>query len=92
MKATCSAVASSAEVDDAHLRFAFGALQWVDLIDTLYTCGPTTFAELLPIVALLFFSRRRGELGSFTAAPTGITAEISSQRLLGSRHLTGGER
>jgi hypothetical protein len=68
------------EGDDAHLRFTFGALQWVDLIYALYARGPTTFAELLPIVALLFFSRRRrrGELSAFTAAPTGITSEISS--------------
>ncbi len=76
------------EGDNSHLRFTVRALQWVDLIDPLYARGPTAFAELLPIVALLFFSRRRrGELGSFTAAPTGITSEVSSQRFIGSRHL-----
>ncbi len=80
------------ECDNPLLRFALEALQGVDLIDALDARGPTTPTELLPIVTLWFFSRRRGELGSFTAAPTGITSEISSQRLIGSRHMTGEER
>ena len=66
------------EGDNSHLRSAFRTLQGIDLIYALYARGPTTFAELLPIVALLFFRRRRGELGAFTAASTGITSEISS--------------
>jgi len=65
------------------LRFAFGALQWVDLIYALYAGGPTTFAELLAIVALLFFSRRRGELGSFPPSPTGVPCIVSGYRLIG---------
>jgi hypothetical protein len=56
------------EGDDPHLRFALGALQGVDLVDTLYARDPTTFAELLPIVTLWFFSRRRGDLSAFTSA------------------------
>jgi len=68
-----------------HLCFAFGALKWVDLIYALYAGGPTTFAELLAIVALLFFSRRRrrGELGSFPPSPTGVPCIVSGYRLIG---------
>ncbi len=60
------------EGDNSHLRFAFRALQGVNLIYALYAGGPTTFAGLLPIVALVFFRRRRGELGSFPPSPTGV--------------------
>ncbi len=46
--------------------------------------------ELLPIVALLFFSGRRLELlSALTATPTGIPPEISSQRLIGLWYLAG---
>jgi hypothetical protein len=60
------------EGDDSHLCFALGALKGVDLLDALDARGPTAFTELLPIVALWFFRRRRGKFGSFTAAPTRI--------------------
>jgi hypothetical protein len=66
------------EGDDPHLRFALGAFKGVDLINTLYARGPTTLTELVPIVVLLFFSRKRGELGSFTSAPTGVPSIVSS--------------
>ena len=64
------------------LCFALGALKGVDLIDALDARGPTTFAGLLPIVALVFFRRRRGELGSFTPSPTGVPSIVSGYRLV----------
>ncbi len=57
------------EGDDPHLQFTVRALQGVNLVDTLYARGPTTFAELLPIITLWFFSGRRREIGPFTSAP-----------------------
>ena len=56
------------EGDDSHLCSAFGALEWIDLIHALYARDPTTFTELLPIVALLFFRWSRGELSLLTSA------------------------
>jgi hypothetical protein len=47
------------EGDDPHLRFALEALQGVDLIYALYARGPTTLAELLPIVARSFLTKRK---------------------------------
>ena len=44
------------EGDDPHLSFALGALEWIDFIDAFYARGPNALTELLPIVALLFFS------------------------------------
>jgi hypothetical protein len=41
----------------------------------------------LPIVALWFFSRRRGELSSFTSAPRGVPSIISGERLVGFRNM-----
>ena len=77
------------EGDNSHLRFTFRALQGVDLIYALDAGGPTTFAELLAIVALLFFSRRRrrGELGSFPPSPTGVPCIVSGYRLIGLRNM-----
>ncbi len=72
------------EGDDPHLQLTVRAPQGVDLVDTLYARGPTTFAELVPIVTLWFFSgRSRGELGAFTSAPTGIPSIVSGQRFVG---------
>jgi hypothetical protein len=65
------------EGDDPRLRFTVRALQGIDLVYALYACGPTTFAELLPMVALLFFSRRRGELRAFASASAGIPPVVS---------------
>jgi hypothetical protein len=53
------------EGDDAHLSFAFGALARINLLDSLYARGPSTATEISPIVALWFFSARRGELSAF---------------------------
>ena len=50
------------------LCFAFGAPERVDLIDALYARDPTTPTDLSPGIALVFFGRRRGELGTFTFA------------------------
>jgi hypothetical protein len=57
------------KADDAHLRLAFGALERVDLIDALYARGPSTLTELSPVIALVFFSGRRGELSAFSPSP-----------------------
>ena len=53
------------EGDDAHLSFAFVALERVNLVDPLYARGPSTSTEISPIVALWFFSAKRGELSAF---------------------------
>ena len=77
------------EGDDAHLCFTLGALKWVDLIYALDARGPTTFAGLLPIVGLVFFRSRRGELGSFTPSPTGVPSIVSGYRLIGLHSAAG---
>ena len=65
------------ECDDAHLCFARGALKRIYLIDALYARGPTTSSELSPVIALVFFGRRRGELSAFASSPTGIAPVVS---------------
>jgi hypothetical protein len=62
-------------------------LKRVDLIDALDARGPTTLAELAAIVALWFFSGRRGEFSAFASAPTGVSSIVSSYRLVGFRNM-----
>jgi hypothetical protein len=67
----------SDERDDAHLCFALGALERVDLIDSLYARGPTTPTELSPVIALLLVVFGRGELSAFASSPTGVATVVS---------------
>jgi len=60
-----------------HLFFALGALQGVYLINALYARGPSTLTELSPVIALVFFGRRRGELGAFASASAGVATVVS---------------
>ena len=65
------------EGDDAHLSFARGALEGINLVDSLYARGPSTpteldsteLAEVTPIITLWFISWRRGELRAFAPSP-----------------------
>ena len=75
------------EGDDAHLCLTLGTLKWVDLINALDARGPTTFTGLTPIVALWFFSGRRGELSTFASAPAGVSSIVSGYRLVGFRNM-----
>jgi hypothetical protein len=71
------------EGDDPHLCVTLGTLKWVDLIYALYARSPTTPAELLPIVTLLFLSWRRGEFSAVPSSPTGVRSIVSGYRLIG---------
>ena len=75
------------EGDDAHLCFAFGALQRVDFIDSLDARGPTTFAKLTAIVALLFLVWR-SKLSALTSTPTGISSVVPGDALVGLGYVT----
>ena len=74
------------EGDDAHLRFALGALKRVDLIYALDARGPTTLTELTTIVALLFLGWR-SNFSAFTPSPTGVPSIVSGYRLIGLRNM-----
>jgi len=75
------------ERDDAHLCFALGALERVDLIDALYARGLTAPSELPSIVTLGFFSWGRGELRAFASSPTGVATVVSRDALVGLRYM-----
>ena len=76
------------EGDDTHLCFAFGALQGVYLVDSLYARGPTTPTELSPVIALLLVVFGRGELSAFTSSPTGVPSVVSYDAFIGFRYMT----
>ena len=73
--------------DDAHLRFALGALERIHFIDSLYARGPSTLTELFSIVTLRFFGRRRGELSAFSPSPTGVSTVVSCDAFIGLRDM-----
>jgi hypothetical protein len=68
---------------------AIGALQRVDFVDSLYARSPSAPPELTPIVVLLFFRWRRGELSSLTSTPTRVPSVISGDGFVGLRYVTG---
>jgi hypothetical protein len=76
------------EGDDAHLCFAFGALQRVDFIDSLDARGPTTFAKLTAIVALLFLVWR-SKLSALTSTPTGLSSVVPGDGFVGLWYVNG---
>jgi hypothetical protein len=65
------------EGDNTHLRFALGALERINFVDSLDARGPTAPRELSPIVALCFIVWGRGEFSAFAPSPTGVATVVS---------------
>ena len=72
------------------LSFTFGALRWVYFIYALNARGPATFSEFSSVVAFgNFCFLIWSELSAFTATPTGVSAIVPCDGLIGLRNVAG---